>query len=52
MEKMEWYPGKLLETSGGYWKSCTRHAGVKRGIFTLIGDRTRTDQEIAQNLEW
>jgi SAM-dependent methyltransferase len=39
-----------LEVSGSYWKSCTLHAGVKLGIFTLIGDRSRTDQEIAEGL--
>lgn len=50
MEKMEWNPGKLLETSGSYWKSCTLQAGVKLGIFSLIGDRTQTDQEIAGTL--
>ncbi|HSO72385.1 MAG TPA: methyltransferase dimerization domain-containing protein, partial [Thermodesulfobacteriota bacterium] len=50
METMEWNPGKLLEVSGSYWKACTLHAGVKLGIFTLIGDRSRTDQEIAEDL--
>jgi predicted O-methyltransferase YrrM len=50
MDSKEWNPGKLLEISGSYWKSCTLHAGVKLGIFTLIGDRPRTDQEIARSL--
>ena len=50
METTEWNPGKLLEVSGSYWKSCTLHAGVKLGIFTLIGDRPHTDQEIAEGL--
>ena len=50
METIEWNPGKLLEISGSYWKSCTLQAGVKLGIFTLIGDRPRTDQEIAEGL--
>ena len=50
METTEWNPGKLLETSGSYWKACTLHAGVKLGIFTLIGDRPRTGQEIAEDL--
>jgi SAM-dependent methyltransferase len=39
-----------LEISGSYWKSCTLHAGVKLGIFTLIGDRPRSSQEIAGDL--
>ena len=50
METIEWNPGKILETSGSYWKACTLHASVKLGIFTLIGDRPRTDQEIAEDL--
>jgi predicted O-methyltransferase YrrM len=50
METIEWNPRKLLEVSGSYWKACTLHAGVKLGIFTLIGDRPRTGQEIAEDL--
>ena len=50
METTEWNPGKLLEISGSYWKSCTLHASVKLGIFTLIEDRPRTGQEIADDL--
>jgi SAM-dependent methyltransferase len=51
METTEWNPGKLLEVSGSYWKACTLHAGVKLEIFSLIGDRPRTAQEIAQDLK-
>ncbi len=50
METIEWNPGKLLEISGSYWKSCTLHAGVKLGIFTLLGDQPRTDYDIAEVL--
>jgi len=50
METIEWNPGKLLEISGSYWKSCTLHAGVKLGIFTLLGDQPRTDHEMAEVL--
>ena len=33
----EWSPGKILETSGGYWRSCVLHAGVRLDVFTAIG---------------
>lgn len=46
----EWHPGKLLEISGYYWKTCTLHAGVKLDIFTLIGKKERTAASLAQEL--
>jgi len=51
MEKEEWNPGKLLSTSGNYWISCALHAGVKLEIFSLIGNRSLSRQEIAQKVE-
>ena len=44
-------PGQLLEISGSYWKSCTLHAGVKLGIFTVLGDDACTSGEVAQEIE-
>ncbi len=44
-------PGQLLEISGAYWKSCTLHAGVKLGIFTVLGDDARTSEEVAREIE-
>ncbi len=46
----EWHPGKLLETSGYYWKTCALHAGVKLDIFTIIGDELLTGREISEKL--
>jgi predicted O-methyltransferase YrrM len=51
MDKEEWNPGKLFGISGNYWISCTLHAGVKLGIFTLIGNQSLSGQEVAQKLE-
>ena len=51
MTTQELNPGQLLEISGSYWKSCTLHAGVKLGIFTLLADDAQTIEEVAQKIE-
>ncbi len=40
-------PGKLLQLSGSYWKTCTLHAGVKLDLFTVLGEKKCTCQDIA-----
>ena len=50
MDTPEINPEQLLEISGNYWKACALHAGVKLDIFTTIGEKRRTDVEIAQKL--
>jgi len=50
MENDNWNVGKLLGVSGSYWKACTLHAGVGLEVFTLIGDRTTSADEIALKL--
>jgi SAM-dependent methyltransferase len=47
---MEWNKGRLFETSGGYWNSCTLHAGVKLDIFTIIANDNKSAEEIAAKL--
>jgi SAM-dependent methyltransferase len=42
--------GKLLGMSGAYWATCTLHAAVKLEIFTIIGERLITADELAQQL--
>ena len=48
MEKQEWNPGRLLQLSGQYWATCTLHAAVKLDVFTAIGDRQLSSDDIAQ----
>lgn len=48
MEKQEWNPGRLLQLSGQYWATCTLHAAVKLDVFTAIGDRQLSSNDIAQ----
>ncbi|QTA92198.1 methyltransferase [Desulfonema magnum] len=50
MEPQEWSPGKLLEISGYYWKTCTLHAGVSLDVFTIIGKKQLTSGDVAQKL--
>jgi O-methyltransferase domain/Dimerisation domain len=50
MKKPEPGPGKLLEISGSYWRTCTLHAAVKLDIFSIIGDGSHTSGEIADKL--
>ena len=51
MSENQWHPGKLLETSGAYWKTCALHAAVKLDIFTAIGSKHMDAQSIAVALE-
>ncbi len=50
MKNDEWHPGRLLEVSGSYWRTCALHAGVKLDIFTGIGDEALTAPELAKKL--
>jgi predicted O-methyltransferase YrrM len=50
MDDQKWNPGKILEISGYYWKTCTLHAGVKLDVFTTIGDDQLAAGDIAQKL--
>lgn len=48
MTDFNWHPGTLLETSGYYWKTCTLHAAVKLDIFTTIGSKQMTAEQVTQ----
>ncbi len=50
MDDDKWHPGKLLQLSGFYWKSCTLHAGVKLDIFTTIGNKKLTADDISKKI--
>ena len=50
METEQWHPGKLLEVSGAYWRTCTLHAAVKLDVFTAIGKSRLTAESIAEKL--
>lgn len=50
MEDREWNAGKILGVSGSYWQAFALHAGVKLGVFTLIGEDVSSASEIAQRL--
>ena len=43
-------PGELLQLSGFYWGTCTLHAGVKLDLFTVLGEKKRTCQDIADRI--
>jgi predicted O-methyltransferase YrrM len=51
MDPQEWNPGRLLELSGYYWKTCTLHAAVKLDVFTALGNARLTGEEIAAKLK-
>ena len=48
MNKQEWNPDSLLQLSGQYWATCTLHAAVKLDVFTSIGDKQLSGEDIAQ----
>ncbi|MBC8440888.1 MAG: SAM-dependent methyltransferase [Deltaproteobacteria bacterium] len=51
MESFDWNPGTLLEMSGYYWKTCTLHASVKLDIFTVIGSKALSCDQINKTLK-
>jgi SAM-dependent methyltransferase len=51
MKHAEWNPGTLLETSGGYWRTCALHAAVQLDIFTVIEDQRLSAGDIAEKLQ-
>jgi hypothetical protein len=51
MTTQELNPGNLLKTSGSYWETCTLHAGVKLGVFTLLGNQQLSSNEVTKKLD-
>ena len=51
MDNEKWNPGKLLELSGGYWKTCVLQTGVKLDVFTAIGKDKLTNEDIAKKIK-
>jgi SAM-dependent methyltransferase len=47
MAAQNWTPETILDLSGGYWKTCVLHTGVKLGIFTSIGDHCLSAEDIS-----
>jgi len=44
----EWNIGMLLGVSSGYWQGCTLQAGVRLKVFTILGETTRTVDQVAE----
>lgn len=44
-------PGNLLKTSGGYWETCTLHAGVKLGVFSILSNQQLSSKEVIKKLD-
>lgn len=47
----EWTVAELLKTSSAYWRGSTLQAGVRLGVFSVIGGGKSTVGEIAAMLE-
>ena len=50
MASERWHPGKLLEMSGYYWRTCTLHAAVKLDIFSILDQGSLTAGQVAEAL--
>lgn len=48
--KRDMNPGEILALSGAFWKSLALHAGVKLGLFSVIGERSLTGGEISSRI--
>lgn len=42
-----WTPGRILELSGYYWRTCTLHAAVELDLFSVLGDDELTADAVA-----
>ena len=51
MTSEELNPEKILKLSGGYWETCTLHAGVKLDVFTIIGKDHLKGKDVADKLD-
>ncbi|MBW1616882.1 MAG: methyltransferase domain-containing protein [Deltaproteobacteria bacterium] len=51
MSKIEWNPGKIMEISGFYWKTCALHAGIKTDLFTVIGNKGIKSEDAADKIK-
>ena len=51
MNDIQWHPGTLLETSGSYWKTCTLHTGVNLDVFTVIGKKSLSVDDICKKTD-
>ncbi len=43
----KWDTGSLIGTSSAYWRGCTLQAGVRLGVFTVLGARSLSTSEVA-----
>jgi SAM-dependent methyltransferase len=50
LEKTIWTPAQLLELSGGYWSTCTLHAGVKLNVFTPLSAGAVSAEALAKSI--
>jgi predicted O-methyltransferase YrrM len=48
--KPEWNIGQLLSVSSAYWRSSTIHAAVKLEIFTVLGEKEMTAEEVSTKI--
>ena len=51
MDRQNWTPERILQTSGAYWATCALHAAVALDLFTPIGDRQLDGPAVARLLE-
>ena len=51
MTSTQWTKEKFLQTSSFSWQTCTLHAGVKLDVFSEIGDRSVTAEELSGRLK-
>ncbi|MFT5699966.1 MAG: SAM-dependent methyltransferase [Desulforhopalus sp.] len=45
----DWNVGKLLGVSSGYWRGCALQAAVRLKVFSILGQKKRTADEVAED---
>jgi len=51
MENEGMNPGRLMGIASAYWQSFTLHAGVKLDVFSIIGDKKISGEDVAKALK-
>ena len=50
MQKDDLSPARLLSLSGAYWETCALHGAVKLDVFTAMGHKETTAQDVAKKI--
>ncbi len=48
---IDWNVGEILKTSNGYWRGCALQSAVSLDVFTLLGEKQLSVEEVTQETD-